>query len=97
MLVNLHLFSNVPWDCSIKEFCLMLLIVLWGAILLNKGFMVYGCRKRLFNMINDLPTIFEVVTGASKMQFKDKLGATTHSGNKSKPNLKMVNPCLNCS
>ncbi|XP_047944707.1 PHD finger protein ALFIN-LIKE 5-like [Salvia hispanica] len=46
-------------------------------------------RKRLFNMINDLPTIFEVVTGASKMQFKDKLGATTHSGNKSKPNLKM--------
>ncbi|XP_057766686.1 PHD finger protein ALFIN-LIKE 4-like [Salvia miltiorrhiza] len=46
-------------------------------------------RKRLFNMINDLPTIFEVVTGASKMQFKDKVAVTTHSGSKSKPNLKM--------
>lgn len=37
-------------------------------------------------MINDLPTIFEVVTGASKMQFKDKLSVTTNSGSKSKPN-----------
>ncbi|KAL1531342.1 PHD finger protein ALFIN-LIKE 5-like [Salvia divinorum] len=46
-------------------------------------------RKCLFNMTNDLSTIFEVVTGASKMQFKDKLTVKTHSGRKSKPNLKM--------
>lgn len=29
-------------------------------------------RKRLFNMINSLPTIFEVVTGAVKKQSKEK-------------------------
>ncbi|MBA0622348.1 hypothetical protein Godav_007901, partial [Gossypium davidsonii] len=29
-------------------------------------------RKRLFNMINDLPTVFEVVTGAAKKQTKEK-------------------------
>ncbi|KAK6120383.1 hypothetical protein DH2020_045863 [Rehmannia glutinosa] len=41
-------------------------------------------RKRLFNMINDLPTIFEVVTGAAKKQLKDKSSVTNHSGSKSK-------------
>ncbi|KAK6147668.1 hypothetical protein DH2020_018580 [Rehmannia glutinosa] len=47
-------------------------------------------RKRLFNMINDLPTIFEVVTGAAKKQLKDKSSVTNHSGSKSKSNSKMV-------
>ncbi|KAL6523625.1 PHD finger protein ALFIN-LIKE 5 [Orobanche gracilis] len=46
-------------------------------------------RKRLFNMINDLPTIFEVVTGAAKKQLKDKSSVTNHSGSKSKSNAKM--------
>lgn len=41
-------------------------------------------------MINDLPTIFEVVTGAAKVQFKDKSSGTNHSGSKSKTNLKTV-------
>ncbi|KAH7853434.1 hypothetical protein Vadar_002362 [Vaccinium darrowii] len=45
-------------------------------------------RKRLFNMINDLPSIFEVVTGNAKKQVKDKSAASNHSSNKSKPNSK---------
>ncbi|KAK4432842.1 PHD finger protein ALFIN-LIKE 4 [Sesamum alatum] len=46
-------------------------------------------RKRLFNMINDLPTIFEVVTGAAKKQVKDKSSISNHSsGSKSKSNSK---------
>ncbi|XP_031110408.1 PHD finger protein ALFIN-LIKE 4-like [Ipomoea triloba] len=47
-------------------------------------------RKRLFNMINDLPTIFEVVTGAAKKQVKEKSSVTNNSSNKSKPNPKSV-------
>ncbi|KAM3308244.1 PHD finger protein ALFIN-LIKE 3 isoform X1 [Capsicum chacoense] len=43
-------------------------------------------RKRLFNMINDLPTIYEVVTGAVKKQQKEK--SSSHSGKKSKSNSK---------
>ncbi|KAA8534800.1 hypothetical protein F0562_029758 [Nyssa sinensis] len=41
-------------------------------------------RKRLFNMINDLPTIFEVVTGAEKKQVKDKSSVSNNSSKKSK-------------
>ncbi|XP_059299570.1 PHD finger protein ALFIN-LIKE 3-like isoform X2 [Lycium barbarum] len=47
-------------------------------------------RKRLFNMINDLPTIYEVVTGAVKKQQKEK--SSTHSGKKSKSNSKARAP-----
>ncbi|KAL5728663.1 PHD finger protein ALFIN-LIKE 4 [Ranunculus cassubicifolius] len=43
-------------------------------------------RKRLFNMINDLPTIYEVVTGTAKKQIKEKSSVSNHSSNKSKPN-----------
>ncbi|XP_028068390.1 PHD finger protein ALFIN-LIKE 4-like isoform X3 [Camellia sinensis] len=45
-------------------------------------------RKRLFNMINDLPTIFEVVTGSIKKQVKDKSSVSNHSSNKPKSNSK---------
>uniref|UniRef100_A0A2P2KXD6 PHD finger protein ALFIN-LIKE n=1 Tax=Rhizophora mucronata TaxID=61149 RepID=A0A2P2KXD6_RHIMU len=45
-------------------------------------------RKRLFNMINDLQTIFEVVTGVAKKQTKEKSSVSNHS-NKSKSNSKM--------
>ncbi|KAM7493502.1 hypothetical protein LguiB_028111 [Lonicera macranthoides] len=41
-------------------------------------------RKRLFNMINDLPTIFEVVTGAAKKQTKEESPFSNHSSSKSK-------------
>lgn len=41
-------------------------------------------------MINDLPSIFEVVTGNAKKQAKDKSAASNHSSNKSKPNSKVV-------
>nr|GME16022.1 PHD finger protein ALFIN-LIKE 4 [Ipomoea batatas] len=43
-------------------------------------------RKRLFNMINDLPTIFEVVTGMAKKQSKEKSSVSNHSSNKAKSN-----------
>ncbi|KAI5674310.1 hypothetical protein M9H77_14674 [Catharanthus roseus] len=45
-------------------------------------------RRRLFNMINELPTIFEVVTGAAKKQVKDKSSVSNHSSSKSKSNSK---------
>ncbi|KAK6941330.1 Zinc finger, PHD-finger [Dillenia turbinata] len=45
-------------------------------------------RKRLFTMINDLPTIFEVVTGTAKKQNKEKLSVSNHSSNKTKSNSK---------
>ncbi|KAJ4824785.1 PHD finger protein ALFIN-LIKE 5 [Turnera subulata] len=41
-------------------------------------------RKRLFTMINDLPTIFEVVTGTAKKQTKEKSSVSNHSNSKSK-------------
>ncbi|KAF7142468.1 hypothetical protein RHSIM_Rhsim05G0013000 [Rhododendron simsii] len=47
-------------------------------------------RKRLFNMVNDLPTVFEAVTGAAKKQAKDKTSVSNHSNNKSKTNQKSV-------
>ncbi|KAK2406506.1 PHD finger protein ALFIN-LIKE 4 [Trifolium repens] len=45
-------------------------------------------RKRLFNMINELPSIFEVVTGAAKKQVKEKSSVLNNSGSKSKSNSK---------
>ncbi|KAI4329136.1 hypothetical protein L6164_021432 [Bauhinia variegata] len=45
-------------------------------------------RKRLFNMINELPTVFEIVTGAAKKQVKEKSSVSNHSSSKSKSNSK---------
>ncbi|KAL1531029.1 PHD finger protein ALFIN-LIKE 4 [Salvia divinorum] len=45
-------------------------------------------RKRLFNLINDLPTVFEIVTGAVKKQQKAKSSISNQNGNKSKSNTK---------
>ncbi|XP_056166800.1 PHD finger protein ALFIN-LIKE 4-like isoform X2 [Syzygium oleosum] len=41
-------------------------------------------RHNLFAMINDLPTIFEVVTGTVKKQTKEKTSVSNHSSSKSK-------------
>ncbi|KAJ1437148.1 Alfin [Sesbania bispinosa] len=41
-------------------------------------------RTRLFTMINDLPTVFEVVTGTAKKQEKEKSSVSNHNNNKSK-------------
>ncbi|KAL3618216.1 PHD finger protein ALFIN-LIKE 5 [Castilleja foliolosa] len=49
-------------------------------------------RKRLFNMINDLPTVYEVVTGAAKKQQKEKSSVSNHSSSKSKSNSKSRTP-----
>ncbi|OVA08904.1 zinc finger protein [Macleaya cordata] len=46
-------------------------------------------RKRLFNMINDLPTIFEMVSGPVKKPVKEKTSVSNHSSNKSKPSSKV--------
>ncbi|GAV72969.1 PHD domain-containing protein/DUF3594 domain-containing protein [Cephalotus follicularis] len=45
-------------------------------------------RKHLFTMINDLPTIFEVVTGSTKKQVKEKSSVSNHSSTKSKSSSK---------
>jgi len=42
-------------------------------------------------MINELPTIFEVVTGGAKKPVKEKSSVSNNSGNKSKSNSKVVN------
>ncbi|KAF2575625.1 hypothetical protein F2Q70_00005769, partial [Brassica cretica] len=46
-------------------------------------------RKRLFNMINEFPTIFEVVTGTAKNQTKEKPSSANQNGNRSKSNSKV--------
>ncbi|KAK4349826.1 hypothetical protein RND71_029139 [Anisodus tanguticus] len=51
-------------------------------------------RKRIFDMINDLPTIHEVVTGVAKTQQKEKSTVSNQSKNKSKPNAKKVKDCV---
>ncbi|CAI9286124.1 unnamed protein product [Lactuca saligna] len=45
-------------------------------------------RKRLFNLINDLPTVFEVVAVYAKKQTTEKSSISNHSSNKSKSNTK---------
>lgn len=40
-------------------------------------------------MINELPTIFEVVTGTVKKQVKEKSSNSNHGSNRSKSNSKV--------
>ncbi|CAN1330839.1 PHD finger protein Alfin1, partial [Linum perenne] len=49
----------------------------------------FGKRKRLFQMINELPTIFEVVSGNVK-QPKEQSAIHNNSSSKSKSSTKMV-------
>ncbi|GJX01769.1 PHD finger protein ALFIN-LIKE 4-like protein [Tanacetum coccineum] len=49
-------------------------------------------RKRLFNMINDLPTVFEVVNGTAQTSQKEKSTVSNHSSTKSKSNSKPPPP-----
>jgi hypothetical protein len=42
-------------------------------------------------MINELPTIFEVVTGAAKKQSKEKSTVTNNSSSKNKSGIKVGN------
>ncbi|ONK75064.1 uncharacterized protein A4U43_C03F12940 [Asparagus officinalis] len=46
-------------------------------------------RKRLFGMINELPTVYEVVNGKNKVRTS---GTNNHSNNKSKSNSKVITP-----
>ncbi|XP_074269372.1 PHD finger protein ALFIN-LIKE 4-like [Silene latifolia] len=43
-------------------------------------------RKRLFNMMNDLPTVFEVVSGTVKKQSKEKSSISNNGSSKTKSN-----------
>lgn len=72
--------------CS--EFCKLLRVLHFQYFLIIASCYLF-CRKRLFNMINDLPTIFEVVTGTAKKQVKEKSSVSNHSSNKSKSNSKV--------
>ena len=53
-----------------------------------------GCRKRLFNLINDLPTVFDVVTGKKLVKEKSTNNSNNNNnssgGTKAKPAAKMV-------
>ncbi|CAF2339397.1 unnamed protein product [Brassica rapa] len=46
-------------------------------------------RKRLYNMINEVPTVFEVVTGTAKTQTKEKPSSANQNGSRSKSNSKV--------
>jgi len=46
-------------------------------------------RKRLFNMINDMPSILEVVIGAEKKHVKENSSNSINNGSKSKSNSKV--------
>ncbi|XP_050937719.1 PHD finger protein ALFIN-LIKE 5-like [Cucumis melo] len=45
-------------------------------------------KRRLFNIINDLPTVFEVVTNIAKKQVKEK--SSSANGSKSKSSFKFI-------
>ncbi|KAL8170461.1 hypothetical protein V2J09_022265 [Rumex salicifolius] len=45
-------------------------------------------RKRLFNMINELPTLFEIVTGTAKKPVKEKSSNSNNGSNKTKSSSK---------
>ncbi|KAL5052418.1 hypothetical protein RYX36_033100, partial [Vicia faba] len=49
-------------------------------------------RKRLFNMIYELPSIFEVVIVTTKKQVKEKSSVSNHSGSKSNSSSKCKLP-----
>lgn len=53
--------------------------------------MGYIDRKRLFNLINELPTVFDVVTGKKPVKEKPRVNNNSNSGgNKTKPAAKVV-------
>ncbi|KAE8691392.1 PHD finger protein ALFIN-LIKE 3 [Hibiscus syriacus] len=61
---------NFARDGMQEKDWLSLVAVYSDAWLLSVAF-YFGARKQLFNMINDLPTIFEVVTGVAKKQMEE--------------------------
>ncbi|KAF5452967.1 hypothetical protein F2P56_027916 [Juglans regia] len=46
-------------------------------------------RKRLFDMINELPTVFEVVTDTAQKQVKEEPSVSNRGSDKSKSNSKL--------
>ncbi|KAK4410487.1 PHD finger protein ALFIN-LIKE 4 [Sesamum angolense] len=72
----LYGFPSEQWEVNLPAEEL-LSTVMPGCLLLHSFGARFGFdkadRKRLFNMINDLPTVFEVVTGAAKKQRKRNL------------------------
>lgn len=79
---------------SLKETSLVLFICTLSCnmltILTYKQFHI--SRKRLFQMINDLPTVFEVVTGNVKSA--KETAANNNNSSKSKNSSKIVRSCF---
>lgn len=50
----------------------------------NQVLCIYLNRKRLFSLINDLPTLFEVVTGRKPLKDKPSVDGGSKSRNGSK-------------
>ncbi|GFZ04290.1 alfin-like 5 [Actinidia rufa] len=84
-MVHPDVGHGMPWIVSI---ILMLRLLVLLQSIVRYELAISLMEKRLFNMINDLPTVFEAVTGAAKKQQKDKSSVSNHSSNKSKPNSK---------
>ena len=59
-------------------------------------FLWFCCRKRLFVMINNLPTIYEVVTGTAKKQTKEKTPKSSSKSNKSGTKVWFLSFYFNC-
>ncbi|GMH16527.1 hypothetical protein Nepgr_018368 [Nepenthes gracilis] len=78
--VNLHT-EEVPSDLPEPASCIN--FARDGIFGFNKAY-----RKCLFNLINDLPTIFEVVTETAKKQSEEKPSVLNHCSSTSKSNSK---------
>jgi hypothetical protein len=71
-------------DLIVLDFPSTTLKRVYGSLFLLMIPLIYG-RKRLFSLINDLPTVFEVVT--ERKPIKDK--PTVDSGSKSRGSTKV--------
>ena len=69
---------------------LLIFVSLCSCSVIDVFFQPFCYRKRLFNMVNDLPTVFEVVTDflARKLS-KEKYSVSNNSSNRSKSNSKV--------
>jgi hypothetical protein len=63
--------------------CMEFFFAVWLDICLSFTFWWLPCRKRLFSMINSLPTVYEAVTGNAKKESKEKTPKSNSKSNKS--------------
>lgn len=73
--------SSFSFSCFLILLLSLLLVNLYSEVI-DQNLCIWFNRKRLFSLINELPTVYEVVTGRKPL--KDKPGVD--SGSKSKSN-----------